>query len=96
MLLRIATPECCSESHWGDSGALPRPHKTIDTSPHTPQRSPLLRATSMGAGPLSSLSVSPVTSQECTKYKVSNCRDCIQSGPGCAWCQKLVRAVWVF
>uniref|UniRef100_A0A5F9DK19 Integrin beta n=1 Tax=Oryctolagus cuniculus TaxID=9986 RepID=A0A5F9DK19_RABIT len=28
-------------------------------------------------------------SQECTKYKVSNCRDCIQSGPGCAWCQKL-------
>lgn len=29
------------------------------------------------------------TSQECTKYKVSNCRDCIQSGPGCAWCQKL-------
>ncbi|XP_005375961.1 PREDICTED: integrin beta-2 isoform X2 [Chinchilla lanigera] len=27
-------------------------------------------------------------SQECTKYKVSTCRDCIQSGPGCAWCQK--------
>ncbi|XP_072793448.1 integrin beta-2 isoform X1 [Vicugna pacos] len=27
--------------------------------------------------------------QECTKYKVSTCRDCIESGPGCAWCQKL-------
>lgn len=27
-------------------------------------------------------------SQECTKYKVSTCRDCIQSGPGCAWCQQ--------
>ncbi|XP_023571679.1 integrin beta-2 isoform X2 [Octodon degus] len=27
-------------------------------------------------------------SQECTKYKVSTCRDCVQSGPGCAWCQK--------
>ena len=34
----------------------------------------------------------PVLSQECTKYKVSTCRDCIESGPGCAWCQKLVRA----
>lgn len=28
-------------------------------------------------------------SQECTKYKVSTCRECVQSGPGCAWCQKL-------
>ncbi|KAM4887547.1 integrin beta-2 [Thomomys bottae] len=28
-------------------------------------------------------------SQECTKFKVSSCRDCIQLGPGCAWCQKL-------
>ncbi|XP_053420224.1 integrin beta-2 isoform X2 [Nycticebus coucang] len=27
--------------------------------------------------------------EECTKYKVSTCRDCIQSGPGCSWCQKL-------
>ncbi|XP_045632860.1 integrin beta-2 [Ursus americanus] len=27
--------------------------------------------------------------QECTKYKVSTCRDCVESGPGCAWCQKL-------
>uniref|UniRef100_A0A8C9C249 Integrin beta N-terminal domain-containing protein n=1 Tax=Phocoena sinus TaxID=42100 RepID=A0A8C9C249_PHOSS len=33
-----------------------------------------------------------VLSQECTKYKVSTCRDCVESGPGCAWCQKLVRA----
>lgn len=30
--------------------------------------------------------------QKCVKYKVSNCRDCVESGPGCAWCQKLVRA----
>lgn len=35
------------------------------------------------------LSLGSVLSQECTKYKVSNCRDCVQSGPGCAWCQKL-------
>ncbi|XP_042527578.1 integrin beta-2 [Dipodomys spectabilis] len=28
-------------------------------------------------------------SQECTKYKVNSCQDCIQLGPGCAWCQKL-------
>ncbi|KAF0884245.1 ITB2 protein, partial [Crocuta crocuta] len=27
--------------------------------------------------------------QKCVKYKVSNCRDCVESGPGCAWCQKL-------
>ncbi|XP_044888742.1 integrin beta-2 isoform X2 [Mauremys mutica] len=26
---------------------------------------------------------------ECPKIKVSVCRDCIQSGPGCAWCKKL-------
>lgn len=37
----------------------------------------------------------PVLSQECTKYKVSTCRDCIESGPGCAWCQKLVRAAFL-
>ncbi|XP_035873394.1 integrin beta-2 isoform X2 [Phyllostomus discolor] len=30
-----------------------------------------------------------VLSQECNKFKVSTCRDCIESGPGCAWCQKL-------
>uniref|UniRef100_A0A8D2DQE5 Integrin beta n=1 Tax=Sciurus vulgaris TaxID=55149 RepID=A0A8D2DQE5_SCIVU len=35
------------------------------------------------------LSLGSALSQECTKYKVSSCRDCIQSGPGCAWCQKL-------
>ncbi|XP_016076742.1 PREDICTED: integrin beta-2 [Miniopterus natalensis] len=34
------------------------------------------------------LSLGSVLSQECTKYKVSTCRDCIESGPGCAWCQK--------
>uniref|UniRef100_UPI0012D7070F Integrin beta-2 n=2 Tax=Homo sapiens TaxID=9606 RepID=UPI0012D7070F len=27
--------------------------------------------------------------QECTKFKVSSCRECIESGPGCTWCQKL-------
>nr|XP_025035663.1 integrin beta-2 [Pelodiscus sinensis] len=26
---------------------------------------------------------------ECPKIKVSTCQDCIQSGPGCAWCKKL-------
>ncbi|XP_036767972.2 integrin beta-2 [Manis pentadactyla] len=26
-------------------------------------------------------------SQECTKYKANTCRDCVLSGPGCAWCQ---------
>lgn len=35
------------------------------------------------------LSLRSVLSQECTKYKVNTCRDCIESGPGCAWCQKL-------
>uniref|UniRef100_A0A8C0WKB0 Integrin beta n=1 Tax=Castor canadensis TaxID=51338 RepID=A0A8C0WKB0_CASCN len=35
------------------------------------------------------LSVSPAQPQECTKGKVSTCQDCIQSGPSCAWCQKL-------
>uniref|UniRef100_A0A8C6R6C1 Integrin beta n=1 Tax=Nannospalax galili TaxID=1026970 RepID=A0A8C6R6C1_NANGA len=34
------------------------------------------------------LFLGPAMSQECAKYKVSTCRDCIQSGPGCAWCQK--------
>nr|XP_033801823.1 integrin beta-2 [Geotrypetes seraphini]XP_033801824.1 integrin beta-2 [Geotrypetes seraphini]XP_033801825.1 integrin beta-2 [Geotrypetes seraphini]XP_033801826.1 integrin beta-2 [Geotrypetes seraphini] len=27
-------------------------------------------------------------SQECPKYKVNTCQECIQSGPGCAWCRK--------
>ncbi|XP_058152329.1 integrin beta-2 isoform X2 [Dasypus novemcinctus] len=35
------------------------------------------------------LSLASVLSQECTKYKVSTCRDCVESGPSCAWCQKL-------
>ncbi|XP_020829024.1 integrin beta-2 isoform X4 [Phascolarctos cinereus] len=30
-----------------------------------------------------------VLSQECPKYKVSTCQECIKSGPGCAWCKKL-------
>uniref|UniRef100_A0A2K5IFY9 Integrin beta N-terminal domain-containing protein n=1 Tax=Colobus angolensis palliatus TaxID=336983 RepID=A0A2K5IFY9_COLAP len=36
------------------------------------------------------LSLGCVLSQECTKFKVSSCRECIESGPGCTWCQKLV------
>ncbi|KAM5281820.1 integrin beta-2 [Ctenodactylus gundi] len=35
------------------------------------------------------LSLGTALSQECTKYKVSTCQDCVQSGPGCAWCQML-------
>uniref|UniRef100_A0A8C6AIA3 Integrin beta n=1 Tax=Monodon monoceros TaxID=40151 RepID=A0A8C6AIA3_MONMO len=35
------------------------------------------------------LALRSVLSQECTKYRVSTCRDCVESGPGCAWCQKL-------
>lgn len=59
----------------------------------TPHCSPVcwlaVRVGARSQGP--SLS-SPVLSQECTKYKVNTCQDCIQSGPGCAWCQQLVRA----
>lgn len=53
-----------------------------------------LRAVAGGGGravTLTSLLSPPALSQECAKYKVSTCRDCIESGPGCAWCQKLVR-----
>ncbi|XP_023376897.1 integrin beta-2, partial [Pteropus vampyrus] len=39
------------------------------------------------------LSLGSVLSQECPKYKGGTCQECIQSGPGCAWCQKLVRAL---
>ncbi|XP_031749004.1 integrin beta-2 isoform X3 [Xenopus tropicalis] len=28
------------------------------------------------------------TSKVCTKFKVSNCNECIQSGPFCAWCKQ--------
>ncbi|XP_075856045.1 LOW QUALITY PROTEIN: integrin beta-2-like [Microcebus murinus] len=34
------------------------------------------------------LCLGPALAEECTKYKVSTCRDCVESGPGCAWCQK--------
>ncbi|XP_028924941.1 integrin beta-2 [Ornithorhynchus anatinus] len=37
---------------------------------------------------LTLLTLMSVLSQECTKYKVNSCQDCIQSGPGCAWCKK--------
>ncbi|KAM4626220.1 integrin beta-2 isoform 1-T2 [Discoglossus pictus] len=29
-----------------------------------------------------------VSSQQCIKFKASNCQECIQSGPGCAWCKQ--------
>nr|XP_048278720.1 integrin beta-2-like protein isoform X2 [Myodes glareolus] len=35
------------------------------------------------------LSLGSGLSQLCTRDRVSTCRDCIRSGPGCAWCQKL-------
>uniref|UniRef100_A0A8C3DRY9 Integrin beta n=1 Tax=Corvus moneduloides TaxID=1196302 RepID=A0A8C3DRY9_CORMO len=31
----------------------------------------------------------PAFAMECPKIKVGTCKDCIQSGPGCAWCKKL-------
>ncbi|XP_077775002.1 integrin beta-2 isoform X2 [Podarcis muralis] len=34
------------------------------------------------------LILTSVLSLECTKYNVKTCQDCIQSGPGCAWCKK--------
>ncbi|XP_050018118.1 integrin beta-2-like protein [Alexandromys fortis] len=35
------------------------------------------------------LSLGCALTQWCTKDKVNSCQDCIRSGPGCAWCQKL-------
>ncbi|NWR38383.1 ITB2 protein, partial [Tachuris rubrigastra] len=35
------------------------------------------------------LLVTTALSMECPKIKVGTCRDCILSGPGCAWCKKL-------
>ncbi|XP_063789154.1 integrin beta-2 isoform X2 [Pseudophryne corroboree] len=35
------------------------------------------------------LSTSLVYGQICTKIKVDNCQECIQSGPHCAWCKKV-------
>ncbi|XP_012882820.1 PREDICTED: integrin beta-2-like [Dipodomys ordii] len=35
------------------------------------------------------LPLRPILCQECTRFKVRTCEDCIQSGPDCAWCQKL-------
>uniref|UniRef100_A0A669QVS4 Integrin beta n=1 Tax=Phasianus colchicus TaxID=9054 RepID=A0A669QVS4_PHACC len=31
----------------------------------------------------------PAFATECPKIKVGTCKNCIQSGPGCAWCKKL-------
>ncbi|XP_032548685.1 integrin beta-2 [Chiroxiphia lanceolata] len=35
------------------------------------------------------LLVTTAFSMECPKIKAGTCRDCIRSGPGCAWCKKL-------
>ncbi|NWW70641.1 ITB2 protein, partial [Climacteris rufus] len=35
------------------------------------------------------LLVTTAFSMECPKMKVGTCKDCIQSGPGCAWCKKM-------
>ncbi|OWK54961.1 Integrin beta-2 [Lonchura striata] len=35
------------------------------------------------------LLVTTAFAMECPKIKVGTCKDCIQSGPGCAWCKKL-------
>ncbi|NWZ33033.1 ITB2 protein, partial [Brachypodius atriceps] len=35
------------------------------------------------------LLVTTAFAMECPKMKVGTCKDCIQSGPGCAWCKKL-------
>ncbi|KAM4697856.1 integrin beta-2 [Rhinophrynus dorsalis] len=34
------------------------------------------------------LTTTTVYSNVCTKFKVNNCQECIQSGPFCAWCKK--------
>ncbi|XP_043931055.1 integrin beta-2-like isoform X2 [Protopterus annectens] len=34
------------------------------------------------------LGLQAVLAEECIKVKVTNCEECIQSGPGCAWCKK--------
>ncbi|XP_043931048.1 integrin beta-2-like isoform X2 [Protopterus annectens] len=34
------------------------------------------------------LALQLVLAEECAKYKVTNCEECIKSGPGCAWCKK--------
>ncbi|NXM98372.1 ITB2 protein, partial [Sylvia borin] len=35
------------------------------------------------------LLVTTAFAMECPKIKVGTCKDCIKSGPGCAWCKKL-------
>ncbi|TRZ23235.1 hypothetical protein HGM15179_003871 [Zosterops borbonicus] len=35
------------------------------------------------------LLVTTAFAMECPKIKVGTCKDCIRSGPGCAWCKKL-------
>lgn len=93
--------ELCFESHWHDSEPFPDPRKAVGTSLYPPQSlvylcSLLTLEENHGGCRALIQPISPaVMSQECTKYKVSNCRECIQSGPDCSWCQKLVRAVWV-
>nr|KAF6382284.1 integrin subunit beta 2 [Pipistrellus kuhlii] len=71
------------------SGQKPLPaHRTPCHVSRTSRRE-MLRPHSLLLTLWALLSLGSVLSQECTKYKVSTCRDCIESGPGCAWCQKL-------
>uniref|UniRef100_A0A5F5PEV6 Integrin beta n=1 Tax=Equus caballus TaxID=9796 RepID=A0A5F5PEV6_HORSE len=54
-----------------------------------PANKDMLRQRSLLLTLLGLLSLGSALSQECIGYKVSTCRDCIKSGPGCTWCQKL-------
>lgn len=65
------------------------------TSPVPLPFPPLLILEQLGWAEPTHPTFSPALTQWCTKDKVSTCQDCIRSGPGCAWCQKLVRNPWV-
>uniref|UniRef100_A0A9L0S992 Integrin beta n=1 Tax=Equus caballus TaxID=9796 RepID=A0A9L0S992_HORSE len=85
----------------GVSPDLPQqPGKEQSQSPSQPSRDApaevsgasngdMLRQRSLLLTLLGLLSLGSALSQECIGYKVSTCRDCIKSGPGCTWCQKL-------
>ncbi|KFW78255.1 Integrin beta-2, partial [Manacus vitellinus] len=47
------------------------------------------RCLQLPAVPWVLLLVTTAFSMECPKIKAGTCRDCIRSGPGCAWCKKL-------
>nr|XP_008508491.1 PREDICTED: LOW QUALITY PROTEIN: integrin beta-2-like [Equus przewalskii] len=81
-------------------GLPQQPGKEQSRSPSQPSRDApaevsgassgdMLRQRSLLLTLLGLLSLGSALSQECIGYKVSTCRDCIKSGPGCTWCQKL-------